>query len=1046
MWTPKRLLMLLLGFVFFLLCYVVYDFFLGHYDGLPPLPDEFRVTAAGEARENLGPDWKPGPSGVVALLERAFGPNCEERDRRIKLEWRSQHVVLAAENWKLQDGRLHLDKVSVAFFGKPKPGSENAAEEINSVRGAHAEVEFERPLNSLRDVQKAKPIAGRIDGNVILQHNRRTPYPEDDIRLFTKWLAYDEAQQRIWTDADIRLLDQNPPQATVTAEGLEVLLLPPVKSKTEQRPAASTAARPPQSNVKEVRLLRKVDMNLLLDQGSQFLSGSNLPKDTKPSVKKAGARSPVVITCQGPFTYNAQRDQAEFTDHVSVLRRHPTIPEAPKNAPRYDQLDCERLLLSFLRNKGKEPVPGTAAPPTPIGQMDTGAMSIASAHAMGRPLELRSDMDGAQKGMHVYAVELLYDKIQAQTTLVGGKDGLQAELQGHQLRLFGSLTLYHAVGNAKELREARAQGPGEITMANRDEKQPLNSKRPPVTARWQEEMRWTKEIPAQGLPLDRIIFTGQAAFEDPERGRLSASQLAVWLESKELVPGPKPKGIDKDTPLSQQKTKLQRVDAVGDVRLFSRELLIPHADRLRLVFTEVEPPPATAPVATLTPPLASTSQQVPPELLIRRQNPVLPPGPTKAKAPLELRARMVDATLQRTGGKTDIERMQAEGEVKVSQPAVNPNDKPIDIRADRLDLVRYPSGHVIKLFAPEETPASAQVDKMVVLGPFIELDQTQNIVQVTGQGRMRLPSKSDFEGAALKEPTDVVLTWTKRMLFDGRSAEFDGQVVALQGSASLSCQKLTVVLDRQISLRERLPEEKGKEQPATLRRLLCNQEVVLEKRLNEGTPQYDYQRVRGSQLDFDNIQGLLIVQGPGQVDIVRPGQDMVHVAQNQRQAQPQIAGLKLTRIIFHGRMEAQPKSGLVIFTDGQTELFHLPSTNPDREIDADRLPPGGLYMTCKILKGMNRKVESQQAIQEYEASSQIRIRFGENSAQADHLKYEEQKGWLILEGRNGNLVTLSRQQKTGEKPQLIRAGQIIYRVKEGTFHFNNTDSLNVLPQ
>jgi lipopolysaccharide export system protein LptA len=1047
MWTPKRLLMLFLGFLFFLCAYVVYDFFLGHYDGLPPLPPEFQPVAGDEP---VPEPRRPGPSGVVALLEKAFGANCEEKDRRIKLEWRTQNIVLAAENWKLQDGRLHLEKVSVAFFGKNRPGAENAAEEINTVRGTHAEVEFERPLNTLRDAQKSKPVAGRIEGNVILQHNRRTPQPEDDIRLFTKWLAYREDQHRIWTDADIRLLDHHPPQATITAEGMEVLLLPQDKTKPVAK-GPTAAPKPPQSSVKEVRLLRKVDMNLLLEQGSQFLSGSSLPKEAH-AVKKNGPRTPVVITCQGPFTYFAQRDQAEFTDHVVVLRRHPQTAENQPPTPRYDQLDCERLLLTFTRTKGKETTPGKSAEK---GPMDEGSMAITTAHAMGKPLDLRSDADGPEKGLHVIAVELLYDKANAQTTLVGGKDGLQAEMQGHQLRLFGTLELFHAPESTKDLKEARARGPGEITMANREEKAGTTNKRPPVTARWQEEMRWTKEPQPKGLPLDRIIFTGQAAFEDPERGRLSAAQLAVWLEPKEqklvgppVLHKPKDEKLATSSPLGNQRTQLKRVDAVGDVRLFSRELLIPHADRMRLLFTEAveQTPKATA--AASVPPPGPPAPPMPPELLVQRQQPTLPPPTTKSKAPLELRAKVVDATLQQSGGKTDVERMQAEGEVKVTQAAINPTDKPIDIRADRLDLIRYPTGHVIKLFSPEENPASAQVDRMVVLGPFIELDQTQNIVQVTGQGRMRMPSKSDFQGQSLKEPTDVVITWSRRMLFDGRSAEFDGKVSALQGNALLSCDKMTVVLDRQISLRERLPEDKGKEQPAQLRRLLCNKEVRLEKQQHEGTPQYDYQRVQGEQLDFDNQQGQLIVQGPGRVDIVRPGQEIAPPPGGTTRAAERQGPLelKLTRIVFQGRMEAQPRNGLVTFSGGYIDVYHVSSKSPDVDLDADHLPPGGMHVTCTLLKGMSRKLENQQTVQEYEASHGVRVRMQEFSAQSDEMRYDEQKGWVVLDGRNGHLVTLSKQDAPGAKPKTVRASQIIYRIKEGTFHLNGTDSLNVLPK
>ncbi len=48
MWSPRRLLLMVFSFALFLGAYQLYAFFLGHYDGLPPLPPEYRSTANGQ--------------------------------------------------------------------------------------------------------------------------------------------------------------------------------------------------------------------------------------------------------------------------------------------------------------------------------------------------------------------------------------------------------------------------------------------------------------------------------------------------------------------------------------------------------------------------------------------------------------------------------------------------------------------------------------------------------------------------------------------------------------------------------------------------------------------------------------------------------------------------------------------------------------------------------------------------------------------------------------------------------------------------------------
>ena len=84
MWTPKRIVLLGLGFTMFLTVYIVYACFLGGIDGLPALP------------EGLGPpdDGKPiilGPatqSEADRKLCLAFGPDCPQVNKQIRMEIR----------------------------------------------------------------------------------------------------------------------------------------------------------------------------------------------------------------------------------------------------------------------------------------------------------------------------------------------------------------------------------------------------------------------------------------------------------------------------------------------------------------------------------------------------------------------------------------------------------------------------------------------------------------------------------------------------------------------------------------------------------------------------------------------------------------------------------------------------------------------------------------------------------------------------------------------------------------------------------------------
>src|SRR5262245_50881975 len=131
MWTPKRIVLLTVGFTVFVAAYVVYAATsVGRIDGLPPLPECYWRADA----EDI-PQPHPGDrSKLNATLRLAFGPNCEEQRRPIRLELHSKNMVLASSEFKVDaDGRVRLAPLSVALFGKPK--GDGLPVEINTLRG-----------------------------------------------------------------------------------------------------------------------------------------------------------------------------------------------------------------------------------------------------------------------------------------------------------------------------------------------------------------------------------------------------------------------------------------------------------------------------------------------------------------------------------------------------------------------------------------------------------------------------------------------------------------------------------------------------------------------------------------------------------------------------------------------------------------------------------------------------------------------------------------------------------------------------------------------
>src|SRR5262249_3079627 len=111
---------------------------------------------------------------VVLKIQQAFGSDCEELKRPIKLEVPARGLVLAATEFQIgrEDGRVRLTPLSVAMFSKPRPGEK--APEITTLQCDVAYLTFERPIESVADMGKHKITNAEVSGNIRLVNNRRT--------------------------------------------------------------------------------------------------------------------------------------------------------------------------------------------------------------------------------------------------------------------------------------------------------------------------------------------------------------------------------------------------------------------------------------------------------------------------------------------------------------------------------------------------------------------------------------------------------------------------------------------------------------------------------------------------------------------------------------------------------------------------------------------------------------------------------------------------------------------------------------------------------
>ncbi|HVS36782.1 MAG TPA: hypothetical protein VMS17_14570 [Gemmataceae bacterium] len=877
MWTPKRIVLLALGFFVFFSGYMLYSSALGGIDGLPPLP-----------HADLPPDH-PGVGGPMPpshglklddKLRQAFGQDCRELNWPLKLELNSKNMVVAAREFHIEesDGRLYLDRVSVALFKEPRDGREV---EINTLRAREAYLTFDQKLGrNDKEFGGRRIVAAELIGDpnvpgdgIEIVNNHCTRERNDDLHLNVAKgpLYYDEAKSLIWTDDDVRVEDdQNQPPTVVLGRGMEVHLSAP-----EVQPPAKPAGRvKPRtggfSGVDRIVIKSNVDMNLYVAGG--FLSNGAEAKPKAAAPPASPTKAHVSIRTDGRFEYEFRKDGdvARFdapavgagpqggNPFVTVIRH--TDPPDPKTAAtaldasttallgspsgqgsllvapalvgasaaqvQQDTLICRRLELQISR---KESAPG--------GHNDgtDRTMTIDRAHASvqnGADVVVKSD----EQKLTASCYDLQYDARSKLTVLKADPNKPDARVDADQddniIHAREIQLLEMPPGpDGRPSRQATALGPGQIDLFDK------KTKKYPVHAAWQDKL-----ISSKDGGDDLIVLTGAATFIDDEQGQsMKADTLKVWLISAEGGPTAAPARTDAPTT-----RRPRRLEASGNVSVASSQLNIPAAGFLDVKFTDVPndalpdaPPPAK--------PAAFTPAQPAPVAGPAAPEAPKPTGPDAAAAtdadlprPLSLSARSVYAEVLRSDQKSQLKELRADGFVKVHQDPAKGAEHGVDVEGEQLLLTYHPEGNFLSVMSDvgdgdrnrDRDLAKLRMEGMYIIGPEVNIDQASNQVWVTGAGALMMESKSDLQGKPLDKAVPMTIYWKHDMFFNGRIAVFTDSVQAEQDEAHLACQVLQATFDRSISLKE---EKGNKNEPQPrIKKLVCDKDVRVDDRTLEG--------------------------------------------------------------------------------------------------------------------------------------------------------------------------------------------------------------------
>ncbi|HEV3385078.1 MAG TPA: hypothetical protein VG097_09690, partial [Gemmata sp.] len=666
------------------------------------------------------------------------------------------------------------------------------------------------------------------------------------------------------------------PPPTVTAIGLRVYLASEESKKQQPKKEGGGF-----SGVRRIELLEQVTVHLWVESGQGLVGAegksSTIPEAPPAATAVAGGLVPAAyairelgrdllqIETRGPFAFDAEKNLARFDVLPQADPNLTNDVRATKIPPRpgVQTLFSQVLELEFngsTNSAAEQPPPQkpkTAAQATTANKgspsSSGGGTQFKRLHAWtytpGRFLTISSDSDQ----MEAYGQDLVREQAIERTQLTGSP--LYAVQQRNILtagspKSPGVLIIEQVPGPNGPEKRTTIQGSGRLELYD------AAAKANTMAAAWQKSMVQTKER-VNERELDLYTLTESAQLEDLQSSYwLKGNLIKMWMIPSANGESDNAKSAKSAAPASPaSRSQLHHLLAIGDVSSHSSDLDIDHTDQLTVQFHDIPAPEPVTPVPAPAPkspspmsnqvagnPDASSNRPLDP---MPQQQPAAPPAapdaspepkePEKPKPPMKVRARTIDAWVNRypqpkppaapgakpapnapgenaAGGggmKNQLEKALCEGMVVAHQEPDDPS-KPegTDILGSRMLIDSTPEGSKLTVWGWDSRAGEVHNEGTALIGPKVIVDQLYNYAEIDGQGSLVLPAGSDLSGADLKKNDQkqeqksdpVVIHFREKMQFWGtkKLAVFTGKVNASQGGSWIVCSTMKVNLDRPV--------------------------------------------------------------------------------------------------------------------------------------------------------------------------------------------------------------------------------------------------------
>ena len=741
----------------------------------------------------------------------------------------------------------------------------------------------------------------------------------------------------------------------------------------------------------------------------------------------------IEIGCRGPFRFDPIRQLITFEDQVDVLRLHPDGPS--------DQMNCELLSIYLARPRtavddlSKQPADDSTPKRPPM--MDLRPRRI---EAVGNPVVVFAPSEEVQ----VRGKRMEYDFQSGRIVLDGSREVFlkQGDNEIH------APSLEYQPDDAAALGQVIASGPGWLRgrMDGRLEE--------PLEARWSEQLQ-VRTVDRQQV----ISLTGGAELGYGQLGKLTAGEIHFWLfesESSATATGNQPR-LRPDRMMAKQQVQLDSTQLSGAVEQL--EVWFEQDESI-----QVPSGPPTDPVASgwglpqfsrgENGTVSLADRGVVPGQVVRLPvcysgslRTVRRPGSQETLVPVvgrpvetlpgqhfEIIGGLLRARMKIRSAGPELTELMIEDDVRLSETRNAQADKrPMVLSGQRIHLVDATKPHASVTVVG--SPAHFEGRGLGLTGSNINLNQGTNRLWIDGPGWMDLPLDRDFAGNPLPVPERLSINWQERMTFDGRTAVFEGSIVASSRHQRLQTERFDVSLKKPIRFDE---PPKGEPADAPIEEIRCGGGVFMENRSFDENGQSSHDKAQLADLSIHLTSGQIDAAGPGWMTTVRRGSarslfqpDDVRTNANQ----PDDSRLSYLNVRFQGSLEGNLHDKELTFRD-RVQAIYGPVDSWETTLRADDpdLPgPGGALVNCDQLTVAEMPVpgsDSRNVELAAEGNVEVEGRTDEGQtffARATRMTYAEAKDLLILEGDGRTDAELYYQQHPGSPFHPFVANRIRYR-------------------